>query len=128
MKRTNPESRPSFGQHHQTETNNNHNNTNNPNNLNNQSTNPQASLQTFRAATASKRNRIHHKPPSPIEVEEPPLTARSNSFNPIKTELPTAFVLGLSSTDPQPIEPSLPQINSIFEISKISIRNLKKKR
>ncbi|KAA1116411.1 hypothetical protein PGT21_013123 [Puccinia graminis f. sp. tritici] len=127
MKRTNPESRPSFGQHHET-TNTNNNNRSNPNNQRtNPQDNPQASLQTFRAATASKRNRIHHQPPSPIEVEEPPLTTPSNSFNPIKTELPTAFVLGLSSTDPQPIQPLLPQINSIFEISKISIRNLKKR-
>ncbi|KAI7934762.1 hypothetical protein MJO29_016025 [Puccinia striiformis f. sp. tritici] len=72
MKRTNPESRPSFGDHQ---------NNNEPNQNNN-------NLEAFRAAAslkiAAKRNRINKE---------------STTFNPIKTHLPTTFVQGL--TQPQ---------------------------
>ncbi|WAR63630.1 hypothetical protein PtB15_17B230 [Puccinia triticina] len=115
MKRTNPESRPSFGQNQAT--NDDQDNQNNQQDI-------QASIQTFRAAAASKRNRTHNTPASSIEVGLPPTTTLPNTFNPVKTQRPTAFVLEIS-TDHPPIS-TMPQIKSIFEISKISIRNLRK--
>lgn len=103
MKRTNPESRPSFG--HQTNTGDQSNN----------QINVQDSLLIFRAAAALKRNRVASED-----------TARTipDSFNPIKTHLPTAFAPALYSPEHSPGS-QVPQINSIFEIRKFSIKNLK---
>jgi len=101
MKRTNAESRPSFG--HQT------------GDPSNNQINVQESLHIFRAAAALKRNRVASGD-----------TARtiSDSFNPIKTDLPTTFAPALYSPEHSPAS-QVPQITSIFEIRKFAIKNLK---
>ncbi|PLW45501.1 hypothetical protein PCASD_05943 [Puccinia coronata f. sp. avenae] len=108
MKRTNPESRPSFGQqthadeHERTQESSQH------------------SLQTFRSSAAAlKRNRI--------EPAEEAHTLAPSHFNPVRTELPTLVVLGLTNQENPSSASAAPQINSILQISRISIKNLKKK-